>query len=160
MKDISYVNVFVASSINEFHKERMELGAFVQQMNAQMLKQGKYTKLYLCEDMSDAIAADKKRKQEEYNEALRGSQIFILLADRQIGEYTMEEFAAADKKYCETGNPHICVFFKKRPEAVQTDALKKFMELLDSKQYGYDVFETMDFVKQKLEEKILEVFGA
>ena len=157
MADIIYTEMFVASSINDFHNERMEIGAFVQQLNSRLIKRGEYLRLNMCEDMSDAIAAEKKRKQEEYNEAIRRSELFILLADRKVGEYTMEELGVAAAQYEKKGYPYICVFIKKREGEELSDEMKRLEEFAASKKYECEMFEDMDVVKRKIEEKMGEL---
>lgn len=157
MADIIYTEMFVASSINDFHNERMEIGAFVQQLNSRLIKRGEYLRLNMCEDMSDAIAAEKKRKQEEYNEAIRRSGLFILLADRKVGEYTMEELGVAAEQYEKNGYPYICVFIKKRAGEELSDEMKRLEELASYKKYECEMFENMDTVTRKIEEKMGEL---
>lgn len=158
MADIRCTEMFIASSINDFHDERMEIGALVQQLNSRFVRQGEYLKLNMCEDMSDAIAADEKnRKQEEYNRAIRRSRLFILLADRNVGEYTVEELFVADAQHEETGDPYICIFIKKREGEELSDDMKRLQEFAVSKKYECEMFEDMDVVKRKIEEKMGEL---
>lgn len=153
-----YIDIFLASSINELHKERMEVGAFIQEVNTQLIRQGRYVRLYLCEDMSDAIATENKRKQEEYNETIRRSHIFLLMVDRKVGEYTMEEFYTASRQHEKCQFPRIYVFFKRSGEH-DAQEFEHFRKTLLEKQYEYEEFKTIDLVKQKLEEEIMELFA-
>lgn len=157
MADIICTEMFVASSINDFHNERMEIGALVQQLNSRFVRQGEYLKLNMCEDMPDAIADEKNRKQEEYNRAIRRSKLFILLADRNVGEYTMEELGVAAAQYEKKGYPYICVFIKKRAGEELSDEMKRLQGFAASKKYECEMFENMDTVTRKIEEKMGEL---
>lgn len=157
MTEIMNTRVFLASSINDFAKERREVGAFIQELNQQRyIKEGKYIKLYLCEDMSDCIASEKKRKQEEYNEAIRKSNLFILMADHKVGKYTMEELQVAEKQYSESGYPCICIFIKKRKGEGLSEEIMQLKELADTKHYLCEIFEDINIVKKEIEGKLEE----
>ena len=124
------IHLFLASSLVEFAHERKELGDFIRVLNDRYIERGLYFALTLCEDMSKALA--EGRKQEEYNEKIRGAQYFYLLFGQEIGVYTLEEFDVALASFRASGAPRIEVFYHlpARGEAPAQSALD-FMRRLD-----------------------------
>lgn len=124
------IHLFLASSLVEFAHERKELGDFIRVLNDRYIERGLYFALTLCEDMSKALV--QGRKQEEYNEKIRGAQYFYLLFGQEIGVYTLEEFDVALASFRASGAPCIEVFYHlpARGEAPAQSALD-FMRRLD-----------------------------
>ena len=87
------IGIFVASSLNELHEERLQLGDFVRKLNDIGMERGVYLRLFLCEDESIAMA--DVRKQEEFNRQLRESRICMVLLFNRAGRYTVEEYGIA-----------------------------------------------------------------
>ncbi|MBQ4012214.1 MAG: hypothetical protein II602_06700, partial [Erysipelotrichales bacterium] len=90
----------MASSINEFHNERLELGAFVQKLNEDNITRGIYADLEVCEEFSNAVSF--QGKQNDYNDRIRTCDSFYALFGKQIGEYTVEEYRTAHDQYRQT----------------------------------------------------------
>ena len=124
------IHLFLASSLVEFAHERKELGDFIRVLNDRYIERGLYFALTLCEDMSKALV--QGRKQEEYNEKIRGAQYFYLLFGQEIGVYTLEEFDVALASFRASGAPRIEVFYHEpaQGEAPAQSALD-FMRRLD-----------------------------
>ena len=108
MKEVS---VFLASSIDEFKYERIDLGDFIRKITDQTIEQDLYLKFSVCEDMSNSVS--KNRKQEEYNQEIRKSDFFYVIFGKKAGEYTIEELDVAVQQFKETGKPDIYVYFQK-----------------------------------------------
>ena len=94
-KNIDYTNnneikIFLASSINEFEKERNKIGDLVRRMQDELLEKGIRINLFECEFEDNAMV--KGRKQEQYNQKLRESDIMILLIGNRAGQFTVEEY--------------------------------------------------------------------
>ena len=143
------IKLFLASSIVEFEHERKELGDYIRTLNDHYMECGSdiYIKLEICEDLSNALA--KERKQEEYNKKIRESDFFYIIFGKAAGEYTIEEFDVALEHFKETESPRIYTYFQKLPDGVEAaDSVKRFMERLD-KELGhyYSQFSHIDSIK-------------
>ena len=57
-------------------------------------------------------ALSPTRLQDEYNEAIRGCDVFVSLFSTQAGQYTTEEFDVARESFLANGKPWVCTFFK------------------------------------------------
>lgn len=85
------LSAFMASSIREFSRERAFLSAVTAEYNG---AEGKpYTVLEKCEHIYDNMSAGGK--QGEYDEFIRSADIFILLAGKYLGRYTIGEIDIA-----------------------------------------------------------------
>ncbi len=142
------IKIFLASSLTEFEKERLELGDFVRHLNNDYIHRGVYFELTKCEDFSDALAPI--RKQDEFNKAIQESQHFYVLVGRDIGDYTLEEFDVALEQFRASGGvPNIHTYFSKLPEGEEaSENVKAFMGRLDKElRHFYRVFTHIDSVK-------------
>ncbi|MEM9092248.1 MAG: hypothetical protein AAGC93_26390, partial [Cyanobacteria bacterium P01_F01_bin.53] len=74
----------------------------------------------LWEDTSSALVADGS--QSEYNKIVRDCDIFLLLAQNKVGQYTAEEFHNAHQQFLETGKPLIFTYFTP-PSAIDEEGL-------------------------------------
>lgn len=108
MKEVS---VFLASSIDEFKYERIDLGDFIRTITDQTIEQELYLKFSVCEDMSNSVS--KNRKQEEYNQEIRKCDFFYVIFGKKAGEYTIEELDVAVQHFKKNGKPYIFVYFQK-----------------------------------------------
>lgn len=148
-REITYVNIFLASSIDELHEDRLAIGDYVRKLNDIYMERGVYFRLFMCEDESLAMADG--RKQAEYNEDIRVSQLFFIIFFNRAGEYTLEEFEVALEQFRATGSPAIVTCFRQgegyNPEKSVTD----FMERLD-KELGhyFKVYDHIDSLKLSL----------
>jgi hypothetical protein len=97
------IKIFLASSINDLHVERMEIGNFIRSMNDRFIDRGIYFKLCMCEDISDAVA--KSRKQDEYNDQVRSSDMFLAVFHLVGEKFTIEEFKIATEEFKKKGAP-------------------------------------------------------
>lgn len=79
-------------------------------------------------------AMSPTRKQDDYNERILESDLFICLAHTKVGRYTEEEFDLAWATFQETGRLRLLTFFKKDgvdPLTVQ-DSLRQFHTKLNA----------------------------
>ena len=67
----------------------------------------------MWEDFLDAVA--KTRLQDEYNQAIRECDVFIMLFFTKVGKYTAEEFETAFGQFKATNKPFIFTYFKDAP---------------------------------------------
>lgn len=144
------IKIFIGSSIVEFANERMMIENFIRNISDQF--EEKYDvkiQPLLCENFDDAYSIT--RKQEEYNEKIRSSELCFFIFFTKAGKYTREEFEVARKKFEETGKPKIYTYFKVVKENSVEQSLTDFMDELD-KTFGhyYSTFEHIDTVKLRI----------
>ena len=144
---MNFIKIFIASSIVEFESERKELGDYIRSLNDLYVKKGVYIELTLCEDFTNALAAS--RKQEEYNDSIRGSDYFYVLMGRKAGEYTIEEFNVALEQFQKGGTPRIYTYFVQLPEnETPSQSITDFMNRLGNElHHYYTMFTNIDSVK-------------
>lgn len=141
------IGIFLASSIDEFKEERIKLGNYIRSLNDIYISHGLYFRLYMCEDMSDAMALT--RKQDEYNEIIRQSDFFFILFFKKAGNYTIEEFEVAFEEFRRNNSPRIVTYFKElTDEDSVSEEVMSFMNRLDQ-EFGhyYSMFQNIDTVK-------------
>jgi len=90
------IKIFLASSVNEFKNERNMIGDLIRQIQDKVIDEGIKINLFECEFFDNNISAIG-RKQEEYNEEIRKSDVFIMLIGSKAGEFTVEEYKVAQK---------------------------------------------------------------
>ena len=106
------IKIFLASS-SELKDEREKFELFIHRENKQLYKQGVFLELVIWEDFIDAMS--KTRLQDEYNKAVRNSDIFVSLFFTKVGKYTQEEFEIAFGQFKKTGKPLVYTYFKDAP---------------------------------------------
>lgn len=89
-----HINMFLASSIIEFEDFRCEIGAFVRRIQDQLIDDGIRVHLFVCEYCDSSVSA-RGRKQDDYMEELKKSDIFLMLIGKKLGRYTEEEYDKA-----------------------------------------------------------------
>ncbi|MBQ1385791.1 MAG: hypothetical protein IIY75_03255, partial [Erysipelotrichales bacterium] len=141
--------IFVASSINEFHNERLELGAFVQKLNEDNITRGIYADLEVCEEFSNAVSF--QGKQNDYNDLIRTCDFFYALFGKQIGEYTVEEYRTARDHFLKTGRPEITVFTEEGCEFTEAE---EFKAELSKDRVPVISFRNTGIIRERLEKDI------
>ena len=128
MEEKTY-NIFLASS-NELSDDRERFGNFVRRINQKIFnKQGLHIDLFMWEDENAAYRGC--RKQDEYNEKARESDIVMALFYTKGGDFTIEEFEVALEEYSKKKSPIIYVYFKDLPEEKKwSSKLKAFTKRL------------------------------
>ena len=112
------VKIFLASS-EELKADRDAFEIGINRRNNEWVGRGVHLKLVVWEDFLDAMS--KTRLQDEYNQAIRGCDIFVMLFFTKVGIYTAEEFETAFKQFQATNKPFIFTYFKSA--LVDIDAL-------------------------------------
>ena len=84
------INIFIASSIEEFEKERIFIGDYVRRLNELSSAKGYMVRLFLCED-------EYQNSQPVYDRQIQNSDIFISIIGKTLGEFTKHEIIEADK---------------------------------------------------------------
>lgn len=87
------INVFIASSVVTFSRERKRLAAHFCNLNNTMIESGIFFDVKFCEELDNAVP--ETRKQDEYNSFITKSDLVIFLVKSDCGDYTFEEFRVA-----------------------------------------------------------------
>ena len=104
------IKVFLASS-EELYDDRQAFGNLVRKLDKLYEKRGIRVELFEWEDYDAAY--NGVRKQDEYNHAIKSSDMFLALFHLKAGKYTIEEFEIATEEYKRTGkNPKSYVYCK------------------------------------------------
>lgn len=101
--------IFLASS-KELKDDRTAFELMVGQLNQEWVPRGTFFHLVVWENFIDAMSSEGL--QQEYNKAIAGCDIFVLLFFTKVGQYTSEEFEAAFGAFTETRKPLIYTYFK------------------------------------------------
>ena len=100
------IKVFLASS-EELEQDREAFGNFIRRLDNLYDKRGIRIRLFEWEDLDSEY--NDKRKQDEYNEYIKQSDIFLALFRTKAGKFTVEEFNLAKDLYKNHGlpKPHV-----------------------------------------------------
>lgn len=122
------IKIFLASS-EELDYDRMVFGNLVRRLDDMYEKRGIRIKLFEWEDYDSAY--NDKRKQDEYNEYVCQSDIFLALFHKKAGEFTIEEFDKASEQFRATASPKVYTYCKDlKPGEVESKELKEFKDRL------------------------------
>ncbi|MEP7317448.1 MAG: hypothetical protein ABI921_01865 [Panacibacter sp.] len=102
------IKIFLASS-SELKEERALFEIAINRRNNEWVKKGVFLELIIWEDFIDNMS--QAGLQEEYNKAITGCQIFVMLFSTKVGPYTGEEFEKAFKIFTEKSTPLIYTYF-------------------------------------------------
>ena len=129
MQPTRIIKIFLASS-NELEHDRDIFGNLVRRLDNLYEKRG--SRIYLFEWEDCDAAYKNRRKQDEYNDEVRASDMFIALFYRKAGEYTIEEFDVATAEFERTGTkPKPYVFCRNLVEGdVESNSLLEFKRRL------------------------------
>lgn len=146
------INIFLASSIDEFKNERNELQCFINDV-AEDFRDRYDTDIRVqrCEKVDPRYV--KGRSQDEFNELIKNSEICIFLFFTKAGEYTIEEFEVARKAFeaSENGKPKIYTYFKTIDNVSVDKSVTDFMSELDKNlKHFYQTFSHIDTVKLRV----------
>ncbi|MGH8522904.1 MAG: hypothetical protein ACREXY_01380 [Gammaproteobacteria bacterium] len=101
--------IFLASSA-ELAEDRKEFEIFISRKSKDWVDQGVLLAVIVWEDFLDAVS--QTRLQDEYNQAIRECDIFVMLFWTKVGQYTEEEFETAFSQFKATHKPFIFTYFK------------------------------------------------
>ena len=139
-------------------EDRKEFEIFINRKNKDWVSQGVFLELIVWEDFLDAVA--RTRLQDEYNQAIRECDIFVMLFWTKVGQYTEEEFETAFGQFQATQKPFIFTYFKDAP--ISTGSANKkaltslwaFQEKLDALGHFYTVYKNGDDLKFKFNRQL------
>jgi hypothetical protein len=101
------IKIFLASS-SELKEDRDAFELYFLRRNKDFCHQGFEVEVIRWETSLDAIS--ETRLQDEYNEAVRDSDIFVSLFKTKTGKYTAEEFNIAHTAFRDSGKPRIYTY--------------------------------------------------
>lgn len=122
------IKIFLASS-EELDYDRMAFGNLVRRLDDMYEKRGIRIKLFEWEDYDSAF--NDRRKQDEYNDYVRNSDIFLALFHKKAGKFTLEEFNVASEEFKEHASPKVYTYCKDlQPDEVESTELAEFKKRL------------------------------
>jgi len=149
--------IFLASSL-ELKGDREQFEIFINRKNKDWVAQNIFLDLIVWEDFLDAVS--KTRLQDEYNKAILGCDIFVMLFFTKVGQYTEEEFEAAIGQFNATNKPFIFTYFKDAEISTGTAnkkdlmSLGAFQEKLDKLGHFYTIYKNIDELKFKFNQQL------
>ncbi len=102
------VQIFLASS-SELRVDRDAFELYLRRQNDRLRESGLYLEIKRWETFLDAMS--ETRLQNEYNKAVRSSDIFVSLFKTKTGAFTEEEFDVAHRQFKACGKPLIYTYF-------------------------------------------------
>ena len=122
------IKIFLASS-EELDYDRMAFGNLVRRLDDLYEKRGIRIKLFEWEDYDAAF--NDRRKQDEYNDHVRESDIFLALFHKKAGKFTIEEFDVASEEFKQHASPKVFTFCKDlHPDEAESPELAEFKKRL------------------------------
>ena len=122
------IKIFLASSI-ELKDDREKFEQYIYRKDKILNKHELFIHLEKWEDFIDAMS--KTRLQDEYNKAVQGCDIFVMLFATKVGSNTREEFETAQTQFQKTGKPLIYVYHKIAPVDLNNVSEEDFLSLKD-----------------------------
>ncbi len=150
------IKIFLASS-EELKNDRVSFGNFIRELDKRYRERGIYIDLYTWEGADGAY--NGRRKQDEYNDNVRDSDMLVALFYIKAGGFTQEEFHEAVNSFEKTGKPKVYVYFRQLEDeskiTKELNNFKKELEGQDSRghfafRYNNDDSLHLDFVMQLL----------
>lgn len=103
------------------------------------------------------------RLQDEYNNAVRNSDIFVMLFWSKVGKYTLEEFETAFGRFKETNRPLLYTYFKNAPinmgDLIEQDTQSLFAIKRRLKELGHfhTEYKNIEELKYKFGEQLKKI---
>lgn len=103
------IKIFLASS-EELTDDRNAFGNFVRRLDKIYEKRGIRIELFEWEDYDAAF--NNRRKQDEYNDQIKASDMFLALFHTKAGKFTIEEFDVATEEFRKKASPKVYTYCK------------------------------------------------
>ena len=103
------IKIFLASS-EELTDDRNAFGNLVRRLDKIYEKRNIRIELFEWEDYDAAY--NNRRKQDEYNEQIKASDIFLALFHTKAGKFTLEEFDIATEEFRKHASPKVYTYCK------------------------------------------------
>ena len=110
------IKIFLASS-EELTDDRNAFGNLVRRLDKIYEKRGIRVELFEWEDYDAAY--NDRRKQDEYNEQIKASDMFLALFHTKAGKFTLEEFDIATEEFRKHATPKVYTYCKDLKEGEQ-----------------------------------------
>ena len=122
------IKIFLACS-EELSDDRNAFGSLVYRLDKIYEKRGIRIDLFKWEDYDAAY--NDRRKQDEYNEMVKASDMFLAIFHTKAGEFTIEEFDIATEEFRKKATPKVYAYCKDLKEGeMESQELKEFKERL------------------------------
>ena len=153
------INVFLASS-TELSDDREFFSSFVRRMDKTFQKMGSHLRPQMWEDWDASWKGH--REQDDYNELIRKSQMFLALFYKEAGKFTIEEFDVANEKFNQTKQtPKIYVYKKALQKGEQIDTeLEDFQKRLEDMGLYWTTYSSQDSLHLHFLQQLLIVYAA
>jgi hypothetical protein len=122
------IKLFLASS-SELKADREQFEIFIYRKCKAWFERGIFLHLDIWEDFLDAMSAEGL--QSEYNKAVQGCDIFVMLVFNKVGIYTSEEFGQAFGQFSTTKKPFIFTYFRTPPTTQNREDLRSLWAFED-----------------------------
>ena len=103
------IKIFLASS-EELTDDRNAFGNLVRRLDKIYEKRGIRIELFEWEDYDAAY--NDRRKQDEYNDQIKSSDMFLALFHTKAGKFTIEEFDIATDEFKKHASPKVYTYCK------------------------------------------------
>ncbi len=152
------INVFLASS-TELSDDREFFSSFVRRMDKTFQKMGSHLRPQMWEDLDASWKGH--REQDDYNELIRKSQMFLALFYKEAGKFTIEEFDVAIEKFNQTKQtPKIYVYKKTLQKGEQIDTeLEDFQKRLEEMGLYWTTYSSQDSLHLHFLQQLLIVYA-
>jgi tetratricopeptide (TPR) repeat protein len=155
------IKVFLASS-EELKEDREQLEILINRKNKEWINKDLFLELNIWEDTIDSVS--KTRLQDEYNQKITESDIFIMLFFTKVGKYTEEEFSVAFETFKKINKPVIFTFEK--DALVKMSEIKKedFETLCRFRKYLLDIghflstYKNIDDLKNQISDRLSKLY--
>ena len=125
---MKHIKIFLASS-EELTDDRNAFGNLVRRLDRIYEQRGIRVELFEWEDYDAAWS--ERGKQNEYNDQIKASDMFLALFHTKAGKYTIEEFDVATEEFRKHASPKVYVYCKDLQSGEQETAeLKEFKRKL------------------------------
>ena len=112
-------------------EDRIAFGDLIRRLDGIYRKQGTRIELIEWEDLD--ISYNNCRKQDEYNDSIRQSDVFVALFHTLAGKYTREEFEVAREENIKRQIPKILIHCRDlQPGEIESKELTEFKERLNN----------------------------
>lgn len=155
------VKIFLASS-SELEGDRLQIESQLERKNRTLKKLKLEFELIHWEYFIDTIS--KTRLQDEYNEALRQCDLFVILAFTKMGKFSREEFNVAYKTFQEKNKPKILVYFKNQDVKIhqisfeEITSLHEFKNAIHDKGHFPNYYDNIEELKNHLYDQLEKIY--
>lgn len=132
------ISIFLASS-NELQEEREKFEIEIYRKCKAWFDKEIFLYLDIWEDLSEKMSST--RTQDEYNQKIKQSDLFVLLVHTKLGIYSAEEFETALGSFKSNEKPFIFTYFKNASSPCESvDVFKGKLKELGHFPGSYDAF--------------------